>query len=88
METKQVMMHNVSSLPLTVVLQATYPFQLLVEDPRWAPVNVKSSQSVSLSAENRSQIDKTLRWQYRVRCCFVFLISTLFYHTAFLDPGV
>ena len=47
METKQVMMHNVSSLPLTVVLKATYPFQLLVEDPRWAPVNVKSSQSVS-----------------------------------------
>lgn len=45
-ETKQVMMHNVSSLPLTVVLQASYPFQLLVEDPRWAPVNVKSSQSV------------------------------------------
>ncbi|KAJ7360558.1 hypothetical protein OS493_015662 [Desmophyllum pertusum] len=35
-ETKQVMMHNVSSLPLTVVLKATYPFQLLVEDPRWA----------------------------------------------------
>ena len=45
-ETKQVMMHNVSSLPLTFVLQASYPFQLLVEDPRWAPVNVKSSQSV------------------------------------------
>jgi len=44
-ETKQVMMHNVSSLPLTVVLKATYPFQLLVEDPRWAPVNVQSSQS-------------------------------------------
>ena len=46
-ETKQVMMHNVSSLPLTVVLKVTYPFQLLVEDARWAPVNVKSSQSVS-----------------------------------------
>ena len=45
-ETKQVMMHNVSSLPLSVMLKATYPFQLLVEDPRWAPVNVKSSQSV------------------------------------------
>lgn len=48
METKQVMMTNVSSLPLSVVLNATYPFQLLVEDPRWAPVNIKSSQSVSL----------------------------------------
>ena len=47
-ETKQVMMHNVSSLPLSVMLKATYPFQLLVEDPRWAPVNVKSSQSVKL----------------------------------------
>lgn len=47
-ETKQVMMTNVSSLPLSVVLKATYPFQLLVEDPRWAPVNVKSSQSVCL----------------------------------------
>lgn len=46
-ETKQVMMTNVSSLPLSVVLKVTYPFQLLVEDPRWAPVNVKSSQSVS-----------------------------------------
>lgn len=45
-ETKQVMMTNVSSLPLSVVLQVTYPFQLLVEDPRWAPVNIKSSQSV------------------------------------------
>ena len=41
------MMQNVSSLPLTVLLTATYPFQLLVEDPRWAPVNVKSSHSVS-----------------------------------------
>ena len=40
-------MQNVSSLPLTVLLTATYPFQLLVEDPRWAPVNVKSSHSVS-----------------------------------------
>ena len=40
-------MTNVSSLPLSVVLQAPYPFQLLVEDPRWAPVSVKSSQSVS-----------------------------------------
>lgn len=49
METKQVMMHNVSSLPLSVILKATYPFQLLVEDPRWAPVNVKSSQSVKSS---------------------------------------
>ena len=44
------MMHNVSSLPLTVVLKATYPFQLLVEDPRWAPVNVQSSQSVGYCA--------------------------------------
>ena len=51
METKQVMMTNVSSLPLSVVLNATYPFQLLVEDPRWAPVNIKSSQSVSLVIE-------------------------------------
>ena len=48
-ETKQVMMHNVSSLPLSVMLKAIYPFQLLVEDPRWAPVNVKSSQSVKPS---------------------------------------
>ncbi|XP_068693384.1 hydrocephalus-inducing protein homolog [Montipora foliosa] len=44
-ETRQVMMTNVSSLPLSVVLLVTHPFQLLVEDAHWAPVSVKSSQS-------------------------------------------
>ena len=46
LETKQDMMHNVSSLPLTALLKATYPFQLMVEDPRWAPLALESSQTV------------------------------------------
>lgn len=72
-ETKQVMMHNVSSLPLTVVLKATYPFQLLVEDPRWAPVNVKSSQSVS-SLCHRIDTKTAYRMAWNV-CDFLQFLS-------------